>query len=141
VYPEDTLPRVNGLPDWEHPASIRADDWLQAICTAGDTHEVVIAEGLLIYHWAEHLPYFDRKLWVEVSEAVFRTRKQADTRWGPIPDAYITHIWAAFLQYGQPPGDPASYDRFSGIAPVRPRDMDRLARQYWDASPGSEART
>ena len=44
---------------------------------------------------------FDRKIFIEITEKVFRERKKTDLRWGSFPDWYPGHIWDSYLKYGK----------------------------------------
>ena len=104
VFPEDLLPRIRDRIDWELPGTIDFDRLKSDIREAGTHSGLVIAEGFLLFCRHDLNILFDKMIFVEISESVFRKRKADDRRWGQEPAWYVDHIWNSFLDYGQPPG-------------------------------------
>ena len=100
VFDQDKLPMVKDEIDWEVPASIDFRKFLDAINMAAKDHEIVIAEGLLVFYNSQLCKEFDRKIFVHIEEDIFRKRKLKDTRWGSFPGWYVDHIWESFMKYG-----------------------------------------
>jgi uridine kinase len=105
TYPTPDIPKINGHTNWEIPESIDFEWMKNTIEKASKEYDLVIAEGLLIYHWPELNKMFDKKLFVEIDKKTFWERKHKDFRWGKEPDWYIEHIWNSYLIYGRPPKD------------------------------------
>jgi nicotinamide/nicotinate riboside kinase len=117
---DDFVKRVKDIPlirdeiDWECPASIDFELLKEAINFFRTRFEVVIVEGILVFADSSLNTLFDRTFFVEISEATFRTRKAADTRWGKIPDWFVTHIWQSYQRYGLPPAHLPNMSHVSG---------------------------
>ncbi len=105
TYPTPEIPKINGHTNWEIPESIDFGLMKKGIKEAAKDNDLVIAEGLMIYHDPEINKMFDKKLFVDIDRDTFWERKHHDFRWGKEPDWYIEHIWNSFLKYGQPPAD------------------------------------
>ncbi len=102
VFPEEQIPKARGKVDWEHPGSIDFERFRQAIRSSANTHDVVIAEGLMAFYDEHANALYDKCFFVKISKATFLERKSQDLRWGKEPDWYIAHIWDSFQLYGQP---------------------------------------
>ncbi|MFT4568250.1 MAG: nicotinamide/nicotinate riboside kinase [Saprospiraceae bacterium] len=104
VHEESALPRIRDSVNWEHPSSIRIEDFREAIVDAEKENDLVIAEGLLCFYNPEITDLMDRKILVTISKDTFLERKKEDLRWGsePDPDWYMEHIWHSYLKYGKP---------------------------------------
>jgi len=107
VHEERDIPKIKDRIDWEHPASIRTDDFRNAVIEANESHDLVIAEGLLCFNDPELTKRMDRKILVTIAKETFLERKKEDLRWGSEPDPawYMEHIWESYLRYGQPQSD------------------------------------
>ena len=105
TYPTPEIPKINGHTNWEIPESINFRLLKKGIEKASLENDLVIAEGLIIYHNPEINKMFDKRLFIEIDRNTFLKRKHNDFRWGKEPDWYIEHIWKSFLKYGQPPED------------------------------------
>ena len=103
VYPEETLPSIHGHTDWEHPATIDHQRFLNELRNASKTGDVVIAEGFLLFSMPDLLPVFDKLIFLEIDKETFLERKSCDLRWGKEPSWYVEHIWDRFQMFGQPP--------------------------------------
>lgn len=102
VFPEEQIPKIREKVDWEHPGSIDFERFRQAILSNAQTHDVVIAEGLMAFYDEGVNALYDKCFFVEISRKTFLERKSQDLRWGREPDWYIEHIWNSFQQYGRP---------------------------------------
>ncbi len=100
VISEDEIPRIKGEIDWECPESIDWKRFHNALKQTIKEYDMAIAEGLLVFYRPEITAMFDRKIFVEIPEELFRKRKITDMRWGSFPDWYVDHIWTSFLKYG-----------------------------------------
>lgn len=118
------IPKVDGHINWEIPESIDFDRFRFAIRRAQRASDVVIAEGLMVYHDPAITALFDELVFLEIEEATFHARKRLDERW-PEPKWYREHIWHSFLKYGQPPRT-ADLIFLSGEDPI---DIPALIRQ------------
>jgi len=98
---EDAIPRIHGEIDWECPESLDFKKFSKALLSACENNDWVIGEGLMVFYDKNIEGLFDKKIFVEISEDVFRSRKKPDLRWGPFPDWYIGHIWNSFLKFGK----------------------------------------
>ncbi len=101
--PKPEIPLFKNHTDWEVPESIDFRKLKEAIIENSGKFDIVIAEGLMIYHSPDINKLFDKKLFVNIDKETFFKRKRNDLRWGKEPEWYINHIWESFLKYGQPP--------------------------------------
>jgi len=101
VFPVSKIPKINGEVDWECPESIDFGYFHCALEEASFVNDIVITEGLLVFNKPEIISLLDKKIFISISEKVFRKRKITDTRWGSFPDWYVDHIWGSFLKYGK----------------------------------------
>jgi len=118
------IPKIKKHINWEIPESIDFARFRHAIRRAHRAHDIVIVEGLLVYHDPQITALFDELIFLEIEEATFDARKKRDDRW-PEPKWYREHIWASFLQYGQAPrmGD------FIFLSGEEPIDLPTLIEQ------------
>jgi uridine kinase len=100
VIPEDKIPKINGEIDWECPESIDWKRFLNVLKETAKKNDILIAEGLLVFYDWKITRHFNRKIFIEIPENLFRKRKVTDTRWGSFPDWYVDHIWNSFLEFG-----------------------------------------
>ncbi len=117
VKPLEQIPLINNRINWEHPDSIDHDRFREAIREAGRNYDIVIAEGLLVFHDKTTRKLLEKRLCVEIDFTTFRKRKAVDKRWGYEPPWYIQHIWDSFLEYGSIPDDGAEYLILDGRLP------------------------
>jgi len=103
VYPSDKIPKIKGHINWELPASINFRQFRDEILHASKSHDLVIAEGLMVLHRPEINKYFDKLIFINLTKESFLKRKLNDLRWGHEPLWYIHHIWYSYLQFGQAP--------------------------------------
>lgn len=102
VHDVALIPKIHERVDWEHPDSIHHEKMLQAIIAEKAQNDIVIVEGLMVFWHQETVRLFDKSIYIEIPQQLFRTRKAADNRWGNEPEWYIDHIWNSFQQYGIP---------------------------------------
>lgn len=100
---KDTIPRIHDHIDWETPEAIDWESFDNAIIKARETHKFIIVEGLFVYYHPDINVYFDRKVFINITEKEFMNRKRNDFRWGKEPEWYIQHIWESHLRYGSLP--------------------------------------
>jgi uridine kinase len=101
IADEKFFPMINGRPDWEHPESIDHEKFMHSITWHHKQDNLVIAEGLLVFHHPETLRMFDKGIFIEIERHTFLQRKNNDFRWGPQPDWYLRHIWESYMKHGQ----------------------------------------
>jgi nicotinamide/nicotinate riboside kinase len=117
VKPIEQIPQINNRINWEHPDSIDHEKFRQAIIAHSKAYDVVIAEGLVVFHEQTTLALFHKRIYIEIDFKTFRKRKAVDKRWGYEPQWYIRHIWDSFLMYGQIPEDQKEYLVIDGTIP------------------------
>jgi uridine kinase len=105
VKPIEQIPLINNRINWEHPDSIDHEKFRQAMLAENKVNDVVIAEGLVIFHDIKTRKLFNKSIYIEIDFQTFRKRKAVDKRWGYEPQWYIKHIWESFLNFGQIPDD------------------------------------
>ena len=123
VLASSQLPKIRAHVDWEVPGSINFDRYLQAVMRCYIGYDIVIAEGLMVFHDKRLVKLFDKKIFIEISKQTFFNRKADDLRWGREPDWYIEHIWESYLKYGKTPKDDPSYLIVEGDGIV---DLERV---------------
>ncbi len=114
VLASSQLPKIKDHIDWEIPESINFDRFLEAVLRCYIGYDIVIAEGLMVYHDLRLVRLFDKKLFIEITKETFFKRKAEDLRWGREPDWYIKHIWDSYLVYGKIPESDDSYFKING---------------------------
>lgn len=102
-FSENTLPfwtDSSGVQhrDWEHPDSVDDSSLTKAIKKAISTHDVVLVEGILIFHHQSINELFDVRIMLEVDELTFFQRRASDLRWGKPNQAYLQHVWEAYWE-------------------------------------------
>ena len=102
VKRRDFLTSINEHVDWELPSTIFINDYINAVKDASKTYDLVICEGLFAFWFDELNKLYDKKIFLELDEITFKTRKRKDLRWGKEPDWYIEHIRQSYLKYGLP---------------------------------------
>ncbi|MDY0102987.1 MAG: hypothetical protein RBS07_08590 [Lentimicrobium sp.] len=100
---QDIIPRINQHIDWETPLAIDWDSFGEAIAQAKNAYKFVFVEGLFVYYKPELNKYYDRKVFITISEKEFMNRKHNDLRWGREPEWYIKHIWEGHQRFGKLP--------------------------------------
>jgi nicotinamide/nicotinate riboside kinase len=117
VKPINQIPLINNRVNWEHPDSIDHEKFRQAIIAESKQSDVVIAEGLMIFHDKNTRMLFNKSIYIEIDFQTFRKRKAVDKRWGYEPQWYIQYIWESFLKYGQIPDNQSEYLIIKGSLP------------------------
>lgn len=105
VLPENDLPSVRDMHDWEVPESVDWKRWETSIGNALNQYEVVVAEGILAFLPAEIFVKAEVAIYMEIDFNTFFARRKVDLRWGIRPDWYYRHVWDAHFKYGLPPSD------------------------------------
>lgn len=117
------IPRIKSRVDWEHPLSINHNLLREAIVASMSKAEIVVAEGLMIYHNPEISSLFNRRIFIDLDYSTFRQRKNKDNRWGDEPDWYVEHIWNSYLIYGLPEKKLTDIFRIDGS---KPYDINKI---------------
>lgn len=117
------IPLIGTETDWESPDSIDFELLMQTLLFLRERFDVVVVEGILVFANITLYSLFDRTFFVEISEGTFRTRKATDTRWGVVPDWFVTHIWQSYLRYGLPPDDLPNCTPVNGEQPYQLTDL------------------
>lgn len=105
AFPTELIPNIKDRIDWEHPDSIDHKAFRKALIAKAKSNDLVIAEGLMVFHDKLTNVLYDKILLVEIDYNTFLERKKYDHRWGHEPDWYVNHIWESFLKYGNSPKD------------------------------------
>ena len=95
------LTKYRGHIDWELPATIKFDEYFQAVLKAENENDIVIAEGLFAFYFEELYNLYSFKIFMTLSREIFFSRKRNDDRWGIEPYWYIEHIWNSHQKYGK----------------------------------------
>lgn len=85
-------------PDWEHPSSVDIELFSGAVVKALESNEVVVVEGILLFHFPELNRLFDQRILMEIDKETFLMRRRSDSRWGKPNEAYIEHVWEAYWE-------------------------------------------
>jgi len=112
VKPKISIPKVQGIPDWERPSTIKWDNLNSDIQKS--EADVIIVEGLFSFYPASLRVQYDVKIFLTIEKETFITRKSKDERWEEEPDWYAEHVWRSYLKYGQKKGDKGEYISISG---------------------------
>lgn len=112
VKPKISIPKVQGVPDWERPSTIKWDNLTRDVQKS--QADIQIVEGLFSFYPASLRKMYDTKVFLEISKDTFQRRKTEDKRWDEEPDWYAEHVWRSFLKYGQTKGDKSEYLIMSG---------------------------
>jgi len=99
VFPQDQIPKIKDEIDWERPESVDYAKLAKAIEDTKSQNDLILVEGILIFHNDQLKNIYDRKIFVEIDYGTFLTRKKEDKRW-PVPEWFIQHIWDSYLKYG-----------------------------------------
>jgi uridine kinase len=102
VVDEKWLPRIKDRYDWEVPASI---DWkvlLQKIAAAKAKYDFVIIEGLFAFYHPTIDKKYAMRIYIELEQSKFLSRRAQETRWGEEPEWYLQHVWESHFTYGLP---------------------------------------
>lgn len=103
VFPTRFIPLIQDRVDWEHPDSIDHEAFRKAIIAEAKSNDLVIVEGLMVFHDKLTNALYDKILLVEIDYDTFLERKNHDHRWGHEPDWYLEHIWESYQKYGKNP--------------------------------------
>ncbi|WP_421873300.1 uridine kinase family protein [Marinoscillum sp.] len=112
VKPTISLPKVQGVPDWERPSTIKWDKLLKDVHKSKS--DIKIIEGLFSFYPASLRSEYVMKIFVEIEKSTFQERKSKDMRWDEEPEWYAEHVWRSYLKYGQMKGDKEEYIPVSG---------------------------
>ncbi len=112
VKPKISLPKVEGVPDWERPSTIKWESISRDV--EKSTADIKIVEGLFSFYPASLRVTYDVKMFIDISKETFAARKKNDKRWEEEPDWYAEHVWRSYLKYGQPKGEKSDYITIDG---------------------------
>ncbi|MCD4774072.1 MAG: hypothetical protein K8R41_11895, partial [Bacteroidales bacterium] len=104
VHGDDVVKAVEDIPmirdrvDWECIESFDYEKIIKRIKDDFDS-DIIICEGILIFHNKELFKLFDKKIIAEISKDCFYERKSHDNRWGYEPRWYIDYIWEKYIQH------------------------------------------
>jgi len=101
VKDEADIPMVKDHTDWEHPISVDFERIKATLEEALYQYDIVITEGILIFHSKELNQLFDKRVFINVPKTVFYKRRKEETRWGSEPDWYLDYVWESYLKYGK----------------------------------------
>lgn len=136
VHKRPQLPLIGDHIDWEHPDSIHWKRLRSALKRAQPEADVVLHEGLLAYANPVINKFYDRTLFLHISEPTFRARKAADLRWGQEPEWYVDHIWDSYHHFGKPTESLPGTIHLSGEVMVTPRIIRALVDAVSHAEKG-----
>ncbi len=100
VIKTDDIPVIKGQSDWDSPLSIDFELMIETYKFLKNRFDVIIIDGLFAFYDNDLNKLYDKRILVEISETTFRTRRQAETRWGQEPDWFIDHVWESYLTFG-----------------------------------------
>ena len=100
VIRTDDIPVIKGQSDWDNPLSIDFELVIETYKFLKNRFDIIIIDGLFAFYNNDLNRLYDKRILVEISEATFRTRRQAETRWGREPDWFIDHVWESYLKFG-----------------------------------------
>jgi len=103
VLPQDHLPKINGLPNWEVPQAINWDLWTAAIAKALTQFDHVIIEGILVFANTNINKLINQSFYLTIEKKDFIYRRLKEERWGDEPIWLLEYIWSAHLKHGIPP--------------------------------------
>ena len=112
VKPKVSIPKVQGVPDWERPSTIKWDTLTSNVQKS--KADVKIVEGLFSFYPASLRMEYGTKVFIEIDRDTFRKRRSTDQRWDEEPDWYADHVWKSYLKYGQMKGDKSEYIQLDG---------------------------
>ena len=91
------IPMIKGITDWECVESFDYEKIIKKI-NGDDDSDIIVCEGILIFHNIDLIKLFDKKIIVEINKDCFYERKSNDDRWGYEPDWYIDYIWKSYIR-------------------------------------------
>lgn len=120
--PTISIPKVQGVPDWERPSTIKWDALTAAVKRS--TANVKIVEGLFAFYPASLRSIYNVRIFIEIDKEMFQSRRSQDDRWEQEPDWYPEHVWRSYLKYGMMKGDKAEYIKLDGAEKI---DVKKVA--------------
>ena len=94
----DNIPMIKDRIDWECIESFDYEKIINRI-KSDDDSDIIICEGILIFHNKELFKFFDKKIIAEIGKDCFYKRKSQDDRWGYEPEWYIDYIWESYIRH------------------------------------------
>lgn len=102
VLPEDQIPTIRGMTDWEHPSSV---DWDRVIKEIKVCHsDILLIEGIFLYHEVL-VPHLNKRINITIDKDTFLQRRLSDKRWGIEPTWYLEYVWKSNCDLNQPVDD------------------------------------
>ncbi len=120
---KELIPKIKDRLDWEHPDSI---DWERLVKQVEkSTADVVLVEGIFAFD-RRMLPFYSKKILIEVDKSTFYERRNKEIRWGEEPDWYLDHVWESNqkLVNASPPDVRLNYNGTDNLEKV----MSRIER-------------
>jgi len=99
VKNEEEIPKIKNLTDWEIPESVDYPNLISIIKKKRSSVDLVIVEGILIYNYPGLWELMDVKLFIDIPEKEFYSRRLRDKRWME-PDWFLDHVWNSFVIHG-----------------------------------------
>ncbi len=121
VKPTISIPKVQGVPDWERPSTIKWERLTEDV--QNSTADIKIVEGLFAFYPASLRTLYNASIFINIDKEVFLSRKKADSRWGKEPSWYAEHVWRSYLKYGQKKGDREEYIDVDGKRKIELRNI------------------
>lgn len=103
VYSKKKLTKIKDHIDWELPSSINFKKFKSDMLIAATKNDLVIVEGFMVFYNLELNELYNKRIFINIQESTFRSRKRKDLRWGREPEWYLTHIWKKYKEFGQAP--------------------------------------
>ncbi len=87
---EERIPKIKDRLDWEHIDSVDWERLTKQVEKASS--DVVVVEGIFAFD-PRLLPYYSKKVLIEIDRATFFQRRKNEIRWGDEPFWYLEHVW------------------------------------------------
>lgn len=120
---QDKIPVIRDHIDWDIPESMDFHKFYRAIVKKSKKSDVVIAEGLFVFHQERFVNLYDKMICFTLKKETFLERKRKDLRWGKEPEWYIEHIWESHLRFRE---DAQVRDKALVVPGEYPVDIERI---------------
>jgi len=120
---KEEIPMIRDHIDWEIPESMNFDKFYKTIVKNSRKYDVVVAEGLFVFHQERLVNLYDKMLYLTLEKENFLKRKKKDLRWGKEPEWYMEHIWESHLLYRK---DTDNLDNLLVVKGEFPVDLERI---------------
>ncbi|OQX75979.1 MAG: hypothetical protein B6D64_10700 [Bacteroidetes bacterium 4484_276] len=122
---QDDIPLIKDHIDWEIPKSMDFDRFYRAIIKHAKEYDIVVAEGIFVFHQPRFVELFDKMIYLTLKEETFLERKRKDLRWGREPDWYIDHVWKNHFVYRE---EKEVLDKMLIVPGEYPVDLERVLK-------------